>query len=132
MGRMNVRALRFNRMGFLGLAAALFLALGPVLAPVLAAMPQGRTIEICTVFGLVKQAVAGDYELPGPSGDHKGASGHCLLCTLRQAALIPQAPALPLPSGIFVTTFFPAAALPAGIHAARPYNPRAPPAFLLI
>ena len=77
--------------------ALLMLAFGPAFAPVLSTS-KTRTIEICTGFGLVKIAVAGDQS---PVPDHhkdKQQSQHCVFCTVRKlalAVLLPQSVSLP-------------------------------------
>ncbi len=77
--------------------ALLMLAFGPAVAPVLSTS-KTRTIEICTGFGLMKVAVAGDQS---PVPDHhkeKQQSQHCVFCTVRKlamTALAPQSISLP-------------------------------------
>jgi hypothetical protein len=79
--------------------ALLMLAFGPALAPVLS-LSKNRTIEICTGFGLVKIAVAGDQSpVPEHNKDQKQQAGHCVFCNVRKfmaAALVPQSLSLPL------------------------------------
>lgn len=132
MGR---RGTGYNLMWLLGLVAALFLAFGPAVAPVLSLSNKNSYIEICTSFGLVKKAVAGDFAASSQGqpeknhGDKK--SNHCLFCNLRKLTLIlPQAPALPVPAGFFLSVPVPLVIslfkrLPVFSH-----SPRAPP-FLL-
>ena len=112
----------------LGLAAALFLALGPAVAPVLSASPKA-TIEICTAFGLVKQAVAGDFAAAGHEKQtHRDGSGHCMICSLRQLAVLPpSSPSLPVPSGFYVAAPVYADSPLAAQLSVLPYRSRAPP-----
>ena len=107
----------------LALTAALFLAWGPVFAPALSF--KNSTIEICTAFGLVKKAL--EPAQNQPSKDHPGKTGHCLFCHLRQAAVLPQGPFLPVPSLQTLTVPPPAAAAQAELSAGFSYKARAPP-----
>lgn len=111
----------------LALTAAVFLALGPALAPVLSLSSKGRAIEICTAFGAVKMAVAGDI---APDHDGNDASGHCLFCYLRQMALLPpQSPALPVSAGFTVFLLVPDVLALVPHDLPLSYNQRAPPVF---
>ncbi|MGZ9096678.1 MAG: DUF2946 family protein [Micavibrio sp.] len=111
---------------FLTLAAALFLAVGPALAPVLSASPKAQYIEICTSFGLIKKAIEG-----GPDQHHADQSSHCLFCNLREIALLPPSVILPLPVGFVLANTIPVAIVLAGTAPSHSYNPRAPPVLLI-
>ncbi|PJB73142.1 MAG: hypothetical protein CO093_01295 [Alphaproteobacteria bacterium CG_4_9_14_3_um_filter_47_13] len=120
----------YNLTWFLGLAAALFLALGPAVAPILSASPKGRYIEICTAFGVVKRAVEADFAIPGQKQEHSGKSSpHCLFCNLRQLALLlPEAPDLSVPADFSLFISVPSHEMwVAGLPFALAYNSRAPP-----
>lgn len=121
----------YNLAGFLGLVAALFLAFGPAMAPALSASPKNNYIEICTSFGLVKKAVAGDYVTPGQQSGNKHTdknSNHCLFCNLRELAFsLPPMPGLALPAGFFLSLPVPQEIGPSAGLVLLPYNPRAPP-----
>jgi len=110
------------------LAAAL-LALGPALAPVLSASPH-KFIEICTAFGAVKMAVAGETDPADDNGEGHALSNHCVFCQSRQAVLLPPPqPLLPLPAQYaLVQPVFPDA--PVHDQAGFPlYDPTGPPVF---
>lgn len=123
---MNCTARPHHYRFFLALTAALFLAVGPALAPVLSASPKAQYIEICTSFGLIKKAIEG-----GPEQDHADPSGHCLFCNLREIALLPPLVILPLPVGFALAIPAPVAIVLAGTPSAHSYNPRAPPVLLI-
>lgn len=126
MGRGSVRH-KFNWL--LGLTAALFLAIGPALAPALSVSSK-NTIEICTAFGVLKIAVEGD--VPGQEDqNHKTKPGHCVFCDLRKLALLPpEPPSLPTPAVFSLSTPELFTIHLAEQSSSRPYQSRAPPSLL--
>lgn len=127
MGRGSVT---YNLNWFLGLTAALFLAIGPALAPALS-LSSKNTIEICTAFGVLKIAVEGDH-VPGQEDqNHKNNPGHCVFCDLRKLALLPpEPPSLPTPAVFSLSTPELFTIRLAEQSSSRPYQSRAPPSLL--
>jgi hypothetical protein len=114
---------------FLAWAAAVFLALGPALAPVLQSAPKNGWLEICTAYGAMKVAISGD-QLPDTQSPHKKASAHCLFCNLRQfnlLALAPSAIKLPETPALAFHAAGDTQQRLAALYNAAPYSSRAPP-----
>lgn len=129
--RMGIR--RKNRwpVRFLAWAAVVFLALGPALAPVLQSAPKTGWLEICTAYGAMKVAVAGDqFSGTGKPAPVKKASAHCLFCNLRQFNLLALAPAaitFPEPPTLAFYAAGDTQQRLAALHNVSPYSSRAPP-----
>lgn len=124
---------RYRLTNFTALLAALFLALGPALAPVLAASPKTRTIEICTAFGMIEMALGGDYVAPGqetPPQDHGDPSGHCVFCNLRNFAVNPTVTTVLAPLAFHYTILSAATQIIASVRVSGNAGPRGPPRFL--
>lgn len=114
---------------FVAMLAVLFLALGPALAPLLATGTNARTIEICTAFGMVKMALAGDYtEAEQDSPPHgRDKSSHCVFCQSREMALLPQGASLAAVYTASINIIWIAQKRPEAPRLVRPYQSRAPP-----
>lgn len=124
-------ATRRHITGLLALVAALFLALGPALAPVLSTSAHNKDgIEICTAFGLVKVALEGNYASPDnqtPGEKHTAKNNHCVFCNLRQLALLPDPPTLPAPPSTSQRIALKKTDAPTGLQPVHCYQSRAPP-----
>ena len=126
---MNRKIINYNLNWFIGLTAALFLALAPALVPVLP-VSSNRLIEICTAYGVLKMAVEDDSTgQENPSQKHV-KSGHCVFCNIRKLALLPpEALSLSLPHNFTVSAPASFAILLTARSIPLSYRSRAPPSL---
>jgi hypothetical protein len=127
---MNRKIINYNLNWFLGLSAALFLALGPALVPVMPVSSK-RLIEICTAYGVLKMAVEDDSTGQENPPQKHVKPGHCAFCNIRKLALLPpEAPSLSVPHHFTVSAPAPFAILLTARSIPLSYRSRAPPSLL--
>lgn len=114
----------------LSLVVAVFLAFGPAIAPVLSTSSKNATIEICTAFGLVKKAVSGDFSQEDKGKSHAQKNNHCVFCSLRKVASLPQPLCIPAPQLSFVSFITSKEDQSSHSSPAHNFHARAPPSLL--